>query len=341
MMRYDYSPADCSTFHEAIEKVVVPLRRKLDEERREALGVDALRPWDGAVDTMGREPLRPFKNADELVERSSQMFNKMDGELGKMFDQLRNGDCLDLETRQNKAPGGYQYNRDFSRMPFIFMNAAGLHRDVETMVHEAGHAFHSFLADHDPLVGYRHSPIEFAEVASMSMELLTYPYLGEFYSDVDSNRARREHLEAMSRTLSWIAQVDAFQHWIYLNPGHSNEDRTNQWLELDERFGGNVDWSGFDAERQYVWHRQSHIFGMPFYYIEYGIAQLGALQVWLNSKRKGEQEAIGAYKQALTLGGSKPLPTLFETAECRFDFGPEIVGELMEAVREELETIPA
>ena len=225
MMRYDYSPADCSTFHEAIEKVVVPLRRKLDEERREALGVDTLRPWDGAVDTKGRAPLRPFKDADELVERSSQMFNKMDGELGAMFDKLRHGDCLDLETRQNKAPGGYQYNRDFSRMPFIFMNAAGLHRDVETMVHEAGHAFHSFLADHDPLVGYRHSPIEFAEVASMSMELLTYPYLGEFYDDVDSNRARREHLEAMSRTLSWIAQVDAFQHWIYLNPGHSSEDR--------------------------------------------------------------------------------------------------------------------
>ena len=341
MMRYDYSPADCSTFHEAIEKVVVPLRRKLDEERREALGVDTLRPWDGAVDTKGRAPLRPFKDADELVERSSQMFNKMDGELGAMFDKLRHGDCLDLETRQNKAPGGYQYNRDFSRMPFIFMNAAGLHRDVETMVHEAGHAFHSFLADHDPLVGYRHSPIEFAEVASMSMELLTYPYLGEFYDDVDSNRARREHLEAMSRTLSWIAQVDAFQHWIYLNPGHSSEDRTRQWIELDERFGGSIDWTGFETERQYVWHRQSHIFGMPFYYIEYGIAQLGALQVWLNSKRKGEQEAINAYKQALTLGGSKPLPTLFETAECRFDFGPEIVGELMEAVREELETIPA
>lgn len=341
MMRYDYTPADCSTFHEAIEKVVVPLRRKLDAERREALGVDSLRPWDGAVDTLGRSPLRPFKNAEDLVERSSQMFNKMDGELGVMFDKLREGDCLDLETRQNKAPGGYQYNRDFSRMPFIFMNAAGLHRDVETMVHEAGHAFHSFLADHDPLVGYRHSPIEFAEVASMSMELLTYPYLGEFYNEVDSNRARREHLEAMSRTLSWIAQVDAFQHWIYLNPGHTNEDRTRQWIQLDERFGGNVDWSGFDTERQYVWHRQSHIFGMPFYYIEYGIAQLGALQVWLNSKRNGEQEAIGAYKRALTLGGSKPLPNLFEAAECRFDFGPEIVGELMDAVRDELETIPA
>ncbi|MAJ47162.1 MAG: hypothetical protein CBC35_07890 [Planctomycetes bacterium TMED75] len=341
MMRYDYTPADCSTFHEAVEKVVVPLRRKLDEERREALGVDTLRPWDGAVDTLGRSPLRPFKNAEELVERSSQMFNKLDGELGVMFDKLREGDCLDLETRQNKAPGGYQYNRDFSRMPFIFMNAAGLQRDVETMVHEAGHAFHSFLADHDPLVGYRHSPIEFAEVASMSMELLTYPYLGEFYNDVDSNRARRDHLEAILMVLTWIAQVDAFQHWIYLNPGHSNEDRTRQWIELDQRFGGNVDWSGFETERQYVWHRQSHIFGMPFYYIEYGIAQLGALQVWLNSKRKGEREAIDAYKRALTLGGSKPLPNLFEAAECRFDFGPEIVGELMDAVQNELETIPA
>ncbi|MEC8734509.1 MAG: M3 family oligoendopeptidase [Planctomycetota bacterium] len=341
MMRYDYTPGDCARFHEAIEQVVVPLRRKLDEERREALGIDRLRPWDAAVDTRGRDPLRPFKDADQLVDRSSKVFNRMDSELGAMFDRLREGDCLDLETRQNKAPGGYQYNRDFSRMPFIFMNAAGLHRDLETMVHEAGHAFHSFLADHDPLVGYRHSPIEFAEVASMSMELLTYPYLEEFYTEVDANRARREHLEAMSRTLSWIAQVDAFQHWLYLNPGHGVEERSRKWVELDERFGGGTDWEGLEAQRMNLWHRQLHIFGMPFYYIEYGIAQLGALQVWLNSKRKGEREAIGAYKKALALGGSKPLPQLFETAECRFDFGSEIVGELMDAVRDELETIPA
>jgi len=221
------------------------------------------------------------------------------------------------------------------------MNAAGLHRDLETMVHEAGHAFHSFLADHDPLVGYRHSPIEFAEVASMSMELLVYPYLSEFYDDEEADRARREHLEAMSRTLSWIAQIDAFQHWIYLNPGHSNEERSAYWIELDHRFGGKVDWNGLEDARRNLWHRQSHIFGIPFYYIEYGIAQLGALQVWLNSKRNGEASAIEAYKNALALGGSKPLPQLFEAADCRFDFGPEIVEELMTAVREELDTLPA
>ena len=341
MHRYDYTPDDCARFHEAVETVVVPLRRSLDEERKQALSVDTLRPWDVAVDTQGREPLRPFENAEQLVDRSSRVFHDMDEQLGSLFDTLREGDCLDLETRKGKAPGGYQYNRDFSRKPFIFMNAAGLHRDLETMVHEAGHAFHSFLSDHDPLLAYRHSPIEFAEVASMSMELLTYPYLGEFYDDIDANRARREHLEAMSKTLSWIAQVDAFQHWIYLNPGHSREERAEQWLSLDERFGGSASWDGLDDERRFVWQRQLHIFGIPFYYIEYGIAQLGALQVWLNSKRDGENSAIGAYKNALALGGSRPLPELFEAAGCRFDFGAEIVGELMDAVRSELETLPA
>ena len=341
MQRYDYTPDDCATFHQAIEEVVVPLRRKLDEERATELNVDPMRPWDGAVDVKGRDPLRPFETADELVDRSSRAFHRMDEELAGYFDSLREGDCLDLATRKGKAPGGYQYNRDFSRKPFIFMNAAGLHRDLETMVHEAGHAFHSCLSDHDPILAYRHSPIEFAEVASMSMELLAYPYLDEFYDDNEANRARREHLEAMARTLSWIAQVDAFQHWIYLNPTHTREDRRAQWISLENRFGGTASWDGFEDAHEHTWHRQLHIFGIPFYYIEYGIAQLGALQVWLNAKRNGEASAIKAYKEALGLGGSKPLPQLFEAAGCRFDFGPEIVGELMDAVTEELESLPA
>lgn len=341
MQRYDYSPDDCATFHQAIEQVVVPLRRRLDAERADELKIDPLRPWDGAVDVKGREPLRPFETAEELLDRSSRAFQRMDPQLAGYFDSLREGDCLDLETRKGKAPGGYQYNRDFSRKPFIFMNAAGLHRDLETMIHEAGHAFHSCLADHDPLVAYRHSPIEFAEVASMSMELLAYPYLDEFYNAEESDRARREHLEAMARTLSWIAQVDAFQHWIYLNPQHTREDRKAQWIDLENRFGGTASWEGFQDAHEHTWHRQLHIFGIPFYYIEYGIAQLGALQVWLNSKRNGEAAAIDAYKAALSLGGSKPLPQLFEAAGCRFDFGPAIVGELMQAVNEELESLPA
>ena len=341
MHRYDYTPDDCATFHAAIEETVVPLRRRCDEERAAALDVDPLRPWDGAVDVKGRAPLRPFETADELVEKSSKAFHRMDPELAGYFDSMREGDCLDLATRKGKAPGGYQYNRDFSRKPFIFMNAAGLHRDLETMVHEAGHAFHSCLSDHDPILAYRHSPIEFAEVASMSMELLTYPYLDEFYNEEEANRARREHLEAMANTLSWIAQVDAFQHWIYLNPTHSHEERRAAWNDLNARFGGCASWEGHEEAKAHTWHRQLHIFGIPFYYIEYGIAQLGALQVWLNSKRNGEESAIRAYKSALSLGGSKPLPNLFEAAGCRFDFGSEIVGELMDAVNEELASIPA
>ena len=336
--RFDYTPADCETFHDAVEAVCVPLIKRLHEERMGALGVDMLRPWDLSVDPKGHGPLRPFETADELVGQSSRMFHRMDPELAGMFDSMREGDCLDLESRKGKAPGGYQYQRDRSRTPFIFMNAAGLERDLTTMVHEAGHAFHSMLCNDEPLLAYRHSPIEFAEVASMSMELLTYPYLDEFYEGDDRARAIRKHLEAIPKALAWIATIDAFQHWIYTNPGHTRQDRHAKWIEIDSRFGGLVSWDGLEQEHRVLWQRQLHLFGIPFYYIEYGIAQLGALQVWLQSKQS-ERDALDAYKRALALGGSKPLPTLFETAGGRFDFGRETVGELMAAVEKELETV--
>lgn len=338
--RFDYTPEHCEAFHLAAEKVCVPVLRALHGERKELLGVDELRPWDVAVDVRGREPLQPFDTADQLVEKCSRGFHQMDERLGKLFDRMRDGTSLDLESRKGKAPGGYQYNRDRQRQPFIFMNAAGLHRDLETMVHESGHAFHSMLSETDPLVHYRHSPLEFAEVASMSMELMFYPYLGEFYNEEDCGRAKRGHLESLSAMLPWIATVDAFQHWMYLNPEHSHDERADCWNGLVSRFGGAVSWEGLEQYRSVGWQRQLHIFEVPFYYIEYGIAQLGALQMWLKSK-KSEAEAIESYSRALKLGGSRPLPELFEAADLRFDFGPETVSELMDAVKEELATIPA
>ena len=339
LQRFDYTPAHCAAFHEAVEKTCVPLARRMHERRAKALGLTALRPWDLKVDVKGRSPLRPFEGADQMVERTSKVYHRMDSELAQMFDSMRGGGCLDLDSRKGKAPGGYQYQRQLSRVPFIFMNAAGMHRDLTTMVHEAGHAFHSLLSKNDPILAYRGSPMEFAEVASMSQELLTLPYLEEFFSTADAERARRELLEGVISMLPWIAQIDAFQHWVYLHPGHTSAERTKAWLDLDARFGGALDWSGIEGSRAHMWQRQLHLFGMPFYYIEYGIAQLGALQLWLASK-KSEKDALAAYKRALTLGGSKPLPELFAAAGLRFDFGPATVQSLMDAVGAELDRLP-
>lgn len=340
LQRFDYTPADCEMFHEGAEKVCVPLLRKLNADRAKVLGISALKPWDLKVDLHGRAPLKPFEGAEELVDRSSAIFHRMDPELGTMFDSMRQGDCLDLESRKGKAPGGYQYQRQRSRSPFIFMNAAGLHRDVITMVHEAGHAFHSLLCAHDPLVSYRSSPMEFAEVASMSMELLTFPYLEEFYSSDDATRARRDHLESLSTMLPWIATIDAFQHWVYLNPTHTRKDREQYWLHLNERFGSAIDWTGHQQSLETMWHRQLHIFGLPFYYIEYGIAQLGALQMWMQAKRN-PSDALGNYKKGLALGSSQPLPALFKAAGLNFSFNPETMGELMEEVGQTIAASPA
>lgn len=338
--RFDYTPEDCREFHRAAEQICVPVLRQLNRERAAALKVDRLRPWDLAVDIKGRAPLRPFQTCDQLIDSTSRLFHEMNPSLGEMFDTMRQGDCLDLDSRKGKAPGGYQYNRDRVRQPFIFMNAAGLHRDLITMVHEAGHAFHSMLCANDPLVDYRHSPIEFAEVASMSMELLSYPYLKHFYNEADANRAIRNHLEELARMLPWIATIDAFQHWIYEHPDHTRQERSAYWIELDSRFGPAVDWTGFEHYRETLWHRQLHPFTVPMYYIEYGIAQLGALQMWLHFRRD-RQRAIENYRNALALGGSRPLPELFAAAELKFDFGPDTMRSLMDEVRGELAKLPA
>lgn len=337
--RFDYTPEDCEAFHRGAEEVCVPVYRQLNRERKNILKVDKLRPWDLAVDVKGRKPLRPFASADELVERTSKLFHRMNPELGGLFDTMRGGDCLDLDSRKGKAPGGYQYMRDRARTPFIFMNAAGLHRDLETMVHEAGHAFHSMYCRQEPLVDYRHAPLEFCEVASMSMELLMFPYLDEFYDEEEAGRAKRSHLEDLSKMIPWIATIDAFQHWIYLNPEHTREERTAKWLELDARFGAAVDWTGLEKYRETMWQRQLHLFGVPFYYIEYGIAQLGALQLWLQSRRD-EKKALANYRKAMTLGGSRPLPDLFGAADLKFSFGPDTMQELMNEVKGELAQLP-
>jgi oligoendopeptidase F len=333
--RFDYTPDDCFAFHKAIETEVVPLLRELHAVRKQQLKLDTLRPWDLAVDPLNRPPLKPFEQVGQMVSRTQKIFDRLDGGLAGGFRTMQQQRLLDLENRKGKAPGGYQSTLAESRLPFIFMNAVGLQRDVETMLHEAGHAFHALATRDEPLYAYRSAPIEFCEVASMSMELLGNEFLEEFYSGADASRARRTHLEGIVTIFPWIAAVDAFQHWIYTNPNHSRDERRAAWVDLMNRFGGDVDWTGHEDARANMWHRQLHIFLHPFYYVEYGIAQLGALQVWLNSKRD-KREALQSYHRALALGGSRPLPELFSAAGCRFAFDQQTVKPLIALVRGEL-----
>ncbi|HTD67687.1 MAG TPA: M3 family oligoendopeptidase [Candidatus Limnocylindria bacterium] len=333
--RFDYTPEDCFAFHEAIEKEVMPLHRELQATRREQLKLGTLRPWDLSVDPLNRPPLKPFDKVDQMVERTQKMFDQIDGGLASGFRAMQDQRLLDLENRKGKAPGGYQSTLSESRLPFIFMNAVGLQRDVETILHEAGHAFHALATRDEPLYSYRGSPIEFCEVASMSMELLGNEFIEEFYSPHDANRARRTHLEGIVGIFPWIATVDAFQHWIYTHPNHTRAERSAAWLALMDRFGGAVDWTRHEQARANLWHKQLHIFLYPFYYVEYGIAQLGALQVWANSKQN-KQQSLANYQRALALGNSRPLPELFAAAGCIFSFNCETVKPLVQLVKNEL-----
>ena len=333
--RFDYTPGECRRFQDAVEKDIVPIVRELQAQRRRQLGLETLRPWDQSVDPLNRPPLRPFAHVSEMVSRTRKLFNSLDADLAHGFKQMEEMKLLDLENRKGKAPGGYQSTLAEARLPFIFMNAVGLQRDVETILHEAGHAFHALATRGEDLYSYRNAPIEFCEVASMSMELLGNEFIGEFYEPADANRARRVHLEGIVAVFPWIATVDAFQHWIYTHPDHTRGERRNAWLGLMDRFGGDVDWSGLNAARANLWHRQLHIFIHPFYYIEYGIAQLGALQVWANSRRN-RARALQDYKNSLALGGSRPLPELFRAAGCRFEFSEKTIGPLANTLREEL-----
>ncbi len=334
--RFDYTPADCLRFHEAVEAHFVPLVEHLLRRRQRLLGVDRLRPWDLDVDPLGRPALRPFAGADDLVARAEEVLRRVDPELGEHFRFMREEALLDLESRKGKAPGGYQSELTERRWPFIFMNAVGLDRDVRTLLHEAGHALNSIAAREEPLLEYRDPPLEFAEVASMGMELLTAPHLEVFYPrPEDRRRAYRERLEGIVRLLPWIATVDAFQHWIYAHPTHTPEERRSAWVATYARFHRGVDWSGYEEALGYQWHRQLHIFLHPLYYIEYGIAQLGALQVWLRS-RTDYRDAVARYRSALALGGTRPLPELFSAAGAHFRFDAETVAPLAEALAEEL-----
>jgi oligoendopeptidase F len=332
--RTDYGTKDCIDFHTSVEKAVVPLYRSTLKYRQEKLGVAQLRPWDMSCDPLGRPPLKPFHKAEQLVEGVGKIFARMDPELHAFYQGMTSRSLMDLENRVGKAPGGYQCGLPEVRLPFIFMNAVGLNEDVFTLLHESGHAFHLFYTRNMSLGFNRNAPMEFSEVASMAMERLGARYLEEFYNPEDRKRATQMEDEEVFRLLPWVATVDAFQHWLYANPGHTQMQRKTAWLALDQRFGGDLDWSGLEEFRATAWHRQLHIFEVPFYYIEYGIAQLGALQVWQKSL-ENEKTALADYKRGLALGGTLGLRSLFEGAGLSFDMRETAIRPLVDKVKEE------
>lgn len=338
-LRFDYTPAHCMALHDAIERSAVPVMRELLRQRKQVLRLDVLRPWDSSVDVKGRPPLNPFDTVEELCEKGSRVFHRVDPELGQAFDAMRAKGYLDLESRKGKAPGGYQATYDEGRHPFIFMNAVGVQRDVRTLIHEGGHAFHADAARNDPILAYRSGPIEFAEVASMGMEMLALDFQGEYYNPDELNRAKRAQLEGIVSLFPWVATIDAFQHWLYTHPKHTREERKQHWLALHSRFGGMSDYTGYEDALAWSWQRQLHLYEVPFYYVEYGIAKLGALQVWANALRD-RPTATRKYREALALGGTRPLPELFAAAGARFDFTYQTLAPLMELVQKELAKLP-
>ncbi len=339
--RFDYGPEDCFTFHEAIAEVVVPLAEAIYEKRRRKLGLPALRPWDVVVDPHNAPSLKPYQGQEELIRGSLAIFDAVDPALARHFATMADAQLMDLDTRSGKALGGYCSTLPLRRQPFIFMNGAGTHDDVQTMLHEAGHAFHVFETADLPYVWQTNSPMEFAEVASMSMELLSAPYLtsefGSFYSDSEAARARIEHLESIVLFLPYMAVVDAFQHWVYTHPDQAVDPANcdEVWGDLWDRFLPGIDYSGLEAERVSGWHRKLHIFSVPFYYIEYGIAQVGALQVWRKALQD-PQASVAAYRRSLAQGGTKTLPELFAIAGAEFRFDVPMLSELMTLISGEI-----
>jgi len=335
--RFDYTPHDCYKFHEAIEKEVVPILKEQAQKRAEALKLEVLKPWDMEVSTTGKPALKPFQNGAELIDKTIACFNAIDPKLGQMLQTMKANNLFDVESRKGKAPGGYNYPLAETGAPFIFMNSANSLRDLTTMVHEGGHAVHTFLTANLELNDFKHCPSEVAELASMSMELISMDYWDVYFdNEADLIRAKREQLTDVLKTLPWVAVIDQFQHWIYTNPGHNAADRETAFKQIYERFGaGFTNWEDLDQEFGNLWQKQLHLFEVPFYYIEYAIAQLGAIAIYKNYK-ENPQQAIKQYLDALSLGYTRPMNEIYETAGIKFDFTQGYVEELATFIKNEL-----
>ncbi len=338
--RFDYAKEDCFQFHEAVKKHVIPLVDKIYQHKKQKLGVDVLRPWDLEAEPAGTSPLHPFKDGEDLLNKTIACFEQLHPFFAACLVRMNEMKRLDLDSRKGKAPGGYNCPLAETGAPFIFMNAAGQTSDVTTMVHEGGHAVHSFLAHPLELSAFKEYPMEIAEVASMAMELFSMEHWNFFFSsEIELSRAKLKELEKVLTIFPWIATIDKFQHWIYENPTHTEEERTAKWMEILTEFSSSVvDFNGLEKYREISWQRQLHLFEVPFYYIEYGIAQLGAIGLW-KQFRDNREEALNNYIAALKEGGMKTLPELYKTAGLEFNFAPDHIKNLMQFVSDEMESI--
>lgn len=331
--RFDYSVADCFAFHDAVKEHILPLQAMLTKHRQRRLGVDKMRPWDGDAEPAGTEPLRPFATGAELAAKTVEVFSRLSPFFSSCIETMQQMNRLDLESRIGKAPGGYNCPLAETGVPFIFMNAAGTMGDVITMMHEGGHAAHSFLSHPLPLTALKEYPMEIAELASMSMELFSMEHWDVFFPDqTELHRAQLEEMERIITVLPWIATIDKYQHWLYTHPGHTVAERETAWLNILGEFStGVTDWSGHEEYRKNLWQKQLHLFEVPFYYIEYGIAQLGAIAMW-RQYRTNKEQALTNYMNALSLGYTRTLGQLYEVAGIRFDFSPAYIKELTDFV---------
>lgn len=338
--RFDYTPDDCKNFHRAVEKAVVPLENKLIERRKASLKLDTLKPYDLAVEENGRPPLKAFQNGQDLLDKGKEVFSRLDPFLGNALNEMEKMGHFDLESRKGKAPGGYNYPLDQTGFPFIFMNASSTLRDMVTLMHEGGHAVHSIVTRFLPLSFFKHTPSEVAELASMSMELMSMDHWDVYFADPEElKRAKKDHLSQVIDTLPWVATIDAFQHWLYENPEHTPAQRTENWLAISKRFSSSlIDFQGYEHFRTVSWQKQLHLFEVPFYYIEYGMAQLGAIAVWRSYKQNPTQ-ALANYLKALELGHTAGIREVYEAAGIRFDFSASYIEELMAFVWEEMEKL--
>ncbi len=336
LKRFDYTPADCVEFHESVKMIIVPFWNEILNIRKERLDLDEVRPWDTEVDFLSDKELRPFKDSEEFLEKTEAILSRLDPAFADNIRVMKKNDMFDLDSRSGKAPGGYNYPLPRTKMPFIFMNAVGLNNDLFTLLHESGHAAHTFLGKNEDLYRYLELPSEVAELASMSMELLNLKNLDVFYKDPECLKlAVFGELEGIVKFFPWMSSIDSFQQWVYTNPHAGPAGREDKWLGIRKEFGGNIDVSGTEEFERTMWHKQLHIFDAPFYYIEYGIAQLGALQVWRNYSND-PVIGLAKYKKALSLSYSKPIPEIYEAAGIKFDFGEETVRKTMEFLREQI-----
>ena len=340
MGRFDYEVKDCFNFHESIAKEIVPIVKTFAEERKSKLGLETLKPYDLSVSLDGKPPLKPFTSGEEMLDKTIELFYKIDTYCGERLEIMKEMKHLDLESKTGKAPGGYNYPLYEIGVPFIFMNSVGLHRDLVTMVHEGGHAVHSFLSRDLPLTSFKSLTSEIAELASMSMELISMEHWDNIYdNEEDLKKAKKEQLEGVLEVLPWVATVDAYQHWLYENANHTVSERHAAWLEISKKFSTNTtDWSDYKDYQNVTWQKQLHIFEVPFYYIEYGMAQLGAIAMWRNYKQN-PSKTMQQYKDALALGYTKSIPEVYSAAGVEFDFSETYVSELASFVKEELKKL--